>query len=143
MWDEDRGRHDSRLPACPAAHYTVACIRKWVFRRHLPLYRRQWACCRYTGAGGSLNSMADVKITVKPNGPYRVEGVVKLVDAEGREWDLTGKPAFSLCRCGASTTKPFCDGTHSKLGFQAAESAVRKEEAAKGQAPPPNPVTKM
>jgi CDGSH-type Zn-finger protein len=87
--------------------------------------------------------MADVKITVKPNGPYRVEGVVKLVDAEGREWDLTGKPAFSLCRCGGSTTKPFCDGTHSKLGFQAAETAVRKEEAAKGQAPPPNPVTKM
>jgi CDGSH-type Zn-finger protein len=87
--------------------------------------------------------MSDVKITVKPNGPYRVEGMVKLVDAEGREWDLSGKPAFSLCRCGASTNKPFCDGTHSKLGFQAAEAAVRKEEAAQGQVPPPNPVTKM
>jgi CDGSH-type Zn-finger protein len=71
--------------------------------------------------------MADVKITVRPNGPYRVEGEVKLVDAEGREWDLTGKPAFSLCRCGASTNKPFCDGTHSKMGFQAAEAAVRAE----------------
>jgi CDGSH-type Zn-finger protein len=72
--------------------------------------------------------MADVKITVRPNGPYRVEGVVTLVDAEGKEWDLTGKPAFSLCRCGASVNKPFCDGTHSKIGFQAAEAAVRAEQ---------------
>ena len=72
--------------------------------------------------------MADVKITVRPNGPYRVEGPVTLVDAEGNEWDLTGKPAFSLCRCGASVNKPFCDGTHSKMGFQAAEAAVKKEE---------------
>lgn len=56
--------------------------------------------------------MSEVKITVKPNGPYRVEGMVKLVDAEGREWDLSGKPAFSLCRCGASVNKPFCDGSH-------------------------------
>jgi CDGSH-type Zn-finger protein len=90
--------------------------------------------------------MPEVKITVKPNGPYRVEGPVKLVDAEGREWDLTGKPAFSLCRCGGSVNKPFCDGTHSKLGFQAAESAVRKEEATHpghAQVPPPNPQTKM
>jgi CDGSH-type Zn-finger protein len=71
--------------------------------------------------------MAETKITVKPNGPYRVEGPVKLMDADGREWDLTGKPAFSLCRCGGSVNKPFCDGTHSKIGFQAAEAAVRKE----------------
>jgi CDGSH-type Zn-finger protein len=75
--------------------------------------------------------MAEVKITVKPNGPYRVEGPVKLVDIDGNEWDLTGKPAFSLCRCGASVNKPFCDGTHSKLGFQAAEKAVREQEQQK------------
>lgn len=71
--------------------------------------------------------MADVKITVRPNGPYRVEGSVTLVDHEGKEWDLTGKPAFSLCRCGASVNKPFCDGTHSKIGFLAAEAAVKAE----------------
>lgn len=73
-----------------------------------------------------------VKITVKKNGPLRVEapeGAVKLVDADGNEYDLSGKPAFSLCRCGGSVNKPFCDGTHSKLGFQAAEAAVRKEDA--------------
>jgi len=75
--------------------------------------------------------MAQVKITVRKNGPYRVEapeGSVELVDAEGNAYDLTGKPAFSLCRCGASVNKPFCDGTHSKMCFQAAEAAVKKEE---------------
>jgi CDGSH-type Zn-finger protein len=72
--------------------------------------------------------MSQVKITVRPNGPYRVEdpnGLVELVDANGNKYDLTGKPAYSLCRCGASVSKPFCDGTHSKIGFQAAEAAVK------------------
>jgi CDGSH-type Zn-finger protein len=75
--------------------------------------------------------MAQVKIVVRPNGPYRVEapeGSVELVDINGNRFDLTGKPAFSLCRCGASVNKPFCDGTHSRLGFQAAELAVKKAE---------------
>jgi len=75
--------------------------------------------------------MAAVKITVRKNGPYRVEapeGSVELVDSDGNQFDLTGKPAFSLCRCGGSTNKPFCDGTHSKIGFQGAEIAVRKAD---------------
>ena len=75
--------------------------------------------------------MADVKITARNNGPFRVEapeGTIELVDANGKKYDLTGKPAFSLCRCGASVNKPFCDGTHSRIGFQAAEAAVRAEE---------------
>jgi len=83
--------------------------------------------------------MATVKITVRKNGPYRVEapeGSIELVDADGNKYDLTGKPAFSLCRCGGSVNKPFCDGTHSKLGFQAAESAVRAADQP-GQAPKP------
>ncbi len=58
-----------------------------------------------------------VKITVRPNGPFRVEGPITLVDANGAEWDLAGKPAISLCRCGLSEKKPFCDGTHGKAGF--------------------------
>jgi CDGSH-type Zn-finger protein len=69
-----------------------------------------------------------VKITVKPNGPYRVEGPITLINVDGNEIDLTGKPAVSLCRCGASTNKPFCDGTHSKIGFLAAEAAVAAEQ---------------
>ncbi len=80
--------------------------------------------------------MSEVTITVRPNGPFRVEGPVKLVDANGQEWDLTGKPAISLCRCGASINKPFCDGTHSRIGFQAAEAAVAAEQAAQSSEAP-------
>ena len=69
-----------------------------------------------------------VKITIRPNGPYLVEGDgVELYDTNGAKIDLTGKPRFALCRCGGSVTKPFCDGTHSKIGFQAAEAAVQQK----------------
>ena len=70
--------------------------------------------------------MALVKIIVRRNGSYRVEappGTVELVDADGNSFDLGGKVSFSLCRCGASATKPFCDGSHHTIGFQSAESA--------------------
>jgi CDGSH-type Zn-finger protein len=83
--------------------------------------------------------MPTVKITVRKNGPYRVEaaeGSVELVDADGNQFDLTGKPAFSLCRCGGSTNKPFCDGTHSKIGFQGAEMAVKKADETGPLQPP-------
>lgn len=72
--------------------------------------------------------MAVVRITVKRNGSYRVEapeGTVELVDADGNSFDLAGKSTFSLCRCGASATKPFCDGTHKTIGFQAGETATK------------------
>ena len=81
--------------------------------------------------------MAQVKITVRPNGPFRVEapeGSVELVDVNGNKFDLTGKPAFSLCRCGGSTNKPFCDGTHSRIVFQGAELAVKQADS--GSTPP-------
>ena len=79
-------------------------------------------------------SDAKIRITIKPNGPYRVEGdlsLIDLLDASGQKYDLTGKPGISLCRCGGSVNKPFCDGTHSKIGFQAAESAVAKTDQQK------------
>jgi len=60
--------------------------------------------------------MATVNIRVSDNGPYRVEGSVTLVDAEGKEFEH--KEKFYLCRCGHSKSKPFCDGTHSKEKFQ-------------------------
>ena len=72
-------------------------------------------------------STGEVLITVRQNGPYRIEGPVRIVDVDGNEYDLTGKKGVSLCRCGASVTKPFCDGTHSKIGFEAAERAVRAQ----------------
>lgn len=73
-------------------------------------------------------NQGEVKITVRHNGSYLVEGPVRLVDADGTEYDLSGKTKFSLCRCGGSTRKPFCDGTHSKIGFQGAERAVARAE---------------
>ncbi len=66
-----------------------------------------------------------VKITVRPNGPYFIDaGAAIIVDADGNEY-RSDRPRIALCRCGGSTTKPFCDGTHSKIGFDAAEKAVR------------------
>ena len=71
------------------------------------------------------------EITVRENGPYLVRGPITIVDADGVQFDLPAdKPAVALCRCGGSTNKPFCDGTHSKTGFAAAERAVAKEEGA-------------
>jgi len=72
--------------------------------------------------------MSQVTITVRKNGPLRVDdpnGVVELVDADGNKYDLTGKVAFSLCRCAASANRPFCDGAHGKTGFQAADCAIK------------------
>jgi CDGSH-type Zn-finger protein len=62
--------------------------------------------------------MADVTITPKVNGPYVVQGPIQLVDADGRKWKLDNE-VIALCRCGRSSNKPFCDGTHKKEGFQA------------------------
>lgn len=70
----------------------------------------------------------EVVIRAKKNGPYVVKGPVRLLDVDGEEWDIGGKQSVSLCRCGASLTKPFCDGMHSKIGFAAAEQAVRESE---------------
>ena len=93
----------------------------------------------YGDRNQSLNitdeEMADVTIEVRKNGSYRVYGDVALVDHEGnpipipeakRKTSPEGKTWISLCRCGGSVTKPFCDGTHSRIGFLGAEEAVQK-----------------
>ena len=57
------------------------------------------------------------KITVRQNGPLLVEGDdVTLADAAGAELPVERRP-FALCRCGASENKPFCDGSHNRIGF--------------------------
>lgn len=72
--------------------------------------------------------MADEAIiTPLNNGPYHVIGHFKIVMPGGRELETEGETW--LCRCGGSTNKPFCDGTHSKIGFMAAEAAVSKAES--------------
>lgn len=63
------------------------------------------------------------KITAMDNGPFLVRGPLVVTDAKGNEF-RTERKTLALCRCGASTTKPFCDGTHSEMGFRAAEKAV-------------------
>jgi len=67
-----------------------------------------------------------VTIKIRDNGPLVVDGEFQLVDAAGNEVPILKK---ALCRCGGSTTKPFCDGTHSKIGFQGANAAVADAEA--------------
>jgi 3-phenylpropionate/trans-cinnamate dioxygenase ferredoxin subunit len=69
-----------------------------------------------------------IKMLFTPNGPIAVSGdlsELNLVDSTGQPIDVSGEKKIFLCRCGGSTTKPFCDGTHSKIAFQAAEAAVR------------------
>jgi len=59
-----------------------------------------------------------IKTTVIPNGPLRIEGDVVIVDGTGKEFGLGGRSIISLCRCGLSENKPFCDGSHKRQGFQ-------------------------
>lgn len=69
--------------------------------------------------------MADVNVTIRDNGPFLVEGNISIEDAEGNSYQVERK-SVSLCRCGASSDQPFCNGTHAKVGF---ESAPRADEA--------------
>jgi len=77
------------------------------------------------------------KITVTRNGPYLVSGNIPLAlqvitpDEEGFSWDwkegktFETKQQYALCRCGNSKTKPFCDGTHTKVEFEGNVTATR------------------
>lgn len=67
---------------------------------------------------------SQVTVTIRDNGSYRVTGPFRLLDGDGNEMSFpaTGKEWVSLCRCGHSATKPFCDGTHRELEF---DSVIR------------------
>ena len=70
-------------------------------------------------------------IRCRENGPLVIHGAVRIVDHHGNEWTPPpGKDNIALCRCGHSRNKPFCDGTHSRIGFQAAERAVAEADQA-------------
>jgi len=69
--------------------------------------------------------MADVTIKVRTNGPYKVEGSVRVIDADGNEFVLPEGSAIVLCRCGHSATKPFCDASHKRVGFVSDDVAAR------------------
>ena len=57
------------------------------------------------------------------NGSLRVEGEFEIVDADGRPFGLAGRERVSLCRCGHSANKPFCDGSHKQSDFDSAPAA--------------------
>ena len=57
-------------------------------------------------------------IVVNANGPLKISGNFVIKDHQGKDFDLSGRTAIALCRCGLSENKPFCDGTHNRQGFQ-------------------------
>lgn len=69
--------------------------------------------------------MSGVEIKVRANGPYKVTGPARVVDAQGNELTCPEGEAIALCRCGQSQTKPFCDSSHKRVGFVADDSAPR------------------
>ena len=71
-----------------------------------------------------------MKITAITNGPLLLEGQTVLVDQNGNAYARRDADKFSLCRCGASATKPFCDGTHAKNGFVSPPQADAPARAA-------------
>jgi CDGSH-type Zn-finger protein len=67
-------------------------------------------------------------IRCRENGPYVLQGAVRIVDHLGNEFAVpVGKDTIALCRCGQSQSKPFCDGSHRQCGFQGNETAKPKE----------------
>jgi len=79
--------------------------------------------------------MAATRITVQENGSLRVEGDFEVVDQAGRPFGLAGRQRVSLCRCGQSARKPFCDSAHKTCGFQSVVVAFDLEPPA----PKPGP----
>jgi CDGSH-type Zn-finger protein len=76
--------------------------------------------------------VGDVKITVRNNGPLKIEGdSIALLDQDGKPFGLAGRTVVSLCRCGQSANKPFCDGTHARVGWAS--------EVVATELPPPKP----
>lgn len=59
---------------------------------------------------------AGVRITASKNGPYLISGTIEIEDANGNVSVCENKTT-ALCRCGASSTKPFCDGSHKNVRF--------------------------
>ncbi len=67
--------------------------------------------------------MSDLNVKCSPNGPYLIKGPLTITDPTGAAVTIPEGKNAALCRCGQSANKPFCDGQHSKVGFQASEAA--------------------
>ena len=104
VWDPVWDPFGTPVAGILALLVALTCDRKSRMQARMP------ALLRYT------SSM--VKITCNNHGPLRIEGEIALCDIEGGIFDLAGRTVISLCRCGASDNKPFCDGSHKKAPFQ-------------------------
>ena len=62
--------------------------------------------------------MPGATITIRNNASIRVEGDFQILDQDGKPFDLAGRTRISLCRCGHSSDKPFCDSSHKTCGFE-------------------------
>ncbi len=69
--------------------------------------------------------MSELVVETMKDGPNLIPGPVKLIDVDGKE-TLIDRKWVALCRCGQSSNKPLCDGTHSKVGFKASEAKFYK-----------------
>jgi CDGSH-type Zn-finger protein len=69
-----------------------------------------------------------VRIKVRAGGPFAVEGPIRLVDAEGNPIDIGERKVVLLCRCGASRSRPFCDGAHYRIGFESPPPCAEEGE---------------
>ncbi|HXS82459.1 MAG TPA: CDGSH iron-sulfur domain-containing protein [Methylomirabilota bacterium] len=83
--------------------------------------------------------MAATRITVMNNGSLRVEGDFELVDQDGKPFGLAGRQKVSICRCGQSSRKPFCDSTHKTCGFESQVVAFDLEPPRPAAPPAPKP----
>jgi CDGSH-type Zn-finger protein len=77
-----------------------------------------------------------VTILVRRNGPYRVYGPARLIDNDGNEFEIPPGDWYTLCRCGQSEKKPFCDSTHKHIDFRP-ETCVRMESDKSAEARSP------
>ena len=75
-------------------------------------YAATLAKIQYICLYSNQNKMAKTRLTVNNNGSLRVEGDFEIVDKNGNVYGLGGRELVSICRCGLSKNKPFCDGSH-------------------------------
>jgi CDGSH-type Zn-finger protein len=115
-YSESRDRAGVLL-SCASAHHA------WLHK-----YRLDGRTTNRTRA--TIQTMA-TKVTPLHDGPLRIEGEFEIYDAAGQMFGLAGRTVISLCRCGQSANKPFCDGSHKRVGFSDACTAH--------ELPPPKP----
>ncbi|HEX2015415.1 MAG TPA: CDGSH iron-sulfur domain-containing protein [Solirubrobacteraceae bacterium] len=94
---------------------------KTLLRRNRPhpRLRRATTTNRAPAADGPADPRpgTPAEIKLRDDGPYKVTGPVRLIDAMGAEFELPAGESVALCRCGQSRQKPFCDASHRTAGF--------------------------